>query len=186
MLLFKNCQLPGQIRLFFPNGENIKIVQVHLNHSEVLIPISWVLLDYGSTISSICNNKLVDNIRDANVTITAHTNDGSKYYTQTESLHFLPLNVHFIYTSLANILFLSEVESHHPVNMDTTFESAINVHINYHTIVKFLNFGPGLYYFDTAKSNKPPVNAYSFLSTVKDRKYILIHIKLKERIELAT
>ena len=33
-----------------------------------------------------------------------------------------------------------------------------------------MKFGPGMYYFDTAKSNKPPVKAYSFLSTVKNNK----------------
>ena len=54
--------------------------------------------------------------------------------------------------------------------MDTTVESAFNVHINDHTIFKFLRCGPVLYYFDTAKSNKFPVNAYSFLCTIKDKK----------------
>ena len=54
--------------------------------------------------------------------------------------------------------------------MDTTVESTFNVHINDHIIVKFLKCGHRLNYFDTDKSNKSPVNAYSFLSTVKDNK----------------
>ena len=32
------CQRPGNIRLFYSNGENIKTLQVTLNQSEVLIP----------------------------------------------------------------------------------------------------------------------------------------------------
>ena len=106
--------------------------------------------------------------------------------TQTVSLQLLPLNVHFNSTSLANILSLSEVESHYQVTMDTTFESAFNVHINDHTILKFLKCGTVLYYFDTAKANKSPVNTYSFLSTVKDKNHILVDLKLKERIDLVT
>ena len=111
MLLFTNCQRPGNIRLFCPNGENIQTFQVTLNQSEVLIIIIWVLLDYGSTIISICNAELFDNIVDANITTTFHTNGGSKDYTQTESLRLLPLDVHFNSTSLTNILSLSKVKS---------------------------------------------------------------------------
>ena len=54
--------------------------------------------------------------------------------------------------------------------MDTTVKSTFNAHINDHIIVKFLKCGHRLNYFDTDKSNKSPVNAYSFLSTVKDNK----------------
>ena len=53
--------------------------------------------------------------------------------------------------------------------MDTTVKSAFNVHIEDHTIVKFLKCGPGLYYFDAAKSDKPPVKSSSFISTVKEK-----------------
>ena len=54
--------------------------------------------------------------------------------------------------------------------MDTTVKSTFNAHINDHIIVKFLKCGHRLNYFDTDKSNKSPVNTYSFLSTVKDNK----------------
>ena len=54
--------------------------------------------------------------------------------------------------------------------MDITVESELNAIINDHTIFKFLKCGSGLYYFDTAKSNTYPVNAYSFLPTVKYNK----------------
>ena len=135
-----------------------------------MIPISWVLLDYGSTVSSIFNSELVDNIRDENVTTTVYTNGGSKDYTQNASLHLFPPNIHFNYTSLTNIISLSEAESHYQVTMDTTVESESNVHTNDHIIVKFLNCGLGMYSFDTAKYNKSPVNAYSFLSTVEYNK----------------
>ena len=49
-----------------------------LKQSKVLIPVSWVLLDSGSTVSSICNADLFDNILGANVTTNVHTNGGSK------------------------------------------------------------------------------------------------------------
>ena len=63
--------------------------------------------------------------------------------------------------------------------MDITVESAFNVYINNQTILKFLKCGPGLYYFDTDKSNKYPGNNYSFLSTVKDNESHLIRIELE-------
>ena len=50
--------------------------------------------------------------------------------------------------------------------MDTTSESTFNVHINDHTVIKKLKYGPGMYYFDTDNSNKCPVNAYWFISTI--------------------
>ena len=165
-----NFQLPGNIRLFFNSGVDIQTLKVSLNQSEVFIPISWVLLDYGSTVRIFFNAGLVDNIQDANAATTIHTDGVSKDYTQTASFHLFPLNVHFNSTSLANILSLSDVKSHYRVTMDTTVKSAFNVQINYHTIVKFLKYGLGMYYFDTAKSNKSPVNAYSFLSIIKDNK----------------
>ena len=158
-----NYQQPWHICLFCPNEENIQTFQVILIQPEVLIPTSWVLLDSGSTVSSICNSDPVDNIRDANFATNVHTNGGSKDYTKTASLQLIPLDVNFNSTSHENIIFLSELESYYRVTMDITVESELNVIINDHTIFKFLKCGSGLYYFDTAKSNKYPVNAYLFL-----------------------
>ena len=62
------------------------------------------------------------------------------------------------------------MESHYQVIMETTVESAFNIHINDHTIVILLKFGPELHYFDTAESNKSPAKSYSVLSTIKDNK----------------
>ena len=99
---------------------NVQTFWVAINQSEVFISLSWVILDSGSIISSIFNAALVDNIWDANVTKTVYTNVVSKDYTHTASLHLLPLDVHFNSTPLANILFISEVEGHYRVTMDTT------------------------------------------------------------------
>ena len=54
--------------------------------------------------------------------------------------------------------------------MDTTIILLFNIHINYHIVVNFLKCGPGMYYFDTANYKKSPVNFYSLLSTVKEKK----------------
>ena len=51
-------------------------------------------------------------------------------------------------------------------------------------MVKLLKLVPVVYYFDTTKSNKSPVNTYSLLSTGKDQNHILVDVKLKEHIEL--
>ena len=131
-----NCQHCVYICLFCPNGDNIQTFQITLNQLEVLIHISWLLLDYGYTVGSIFNADLVDNIRDANINTTVHINGGSKDYTQTASFHLLPLDAHFNSTSLENILSLSEVDSHYQVTMDNTVKSAFNIHTNDHTIVK--------------------------------------------------
>ena len=142
---FYYCQCPGHILSLCPNEANIQTFQVNLHQSEVLIPISWVLLDFGSSIISISNYGLVHTIWDTNVTTTVHTNGGSKNYTQTASLHLLPLDDHLNSTYLANLISLSEVESNYQVTMDTSVESVFNVHINDYTIDRILKFGPGLY-----------------------------------------
>ena len=103
------CQRHIHVRLFCPNRANIQSFQVSLNQSELLIPFSCVILDSSSTVSNIFNADIVDNIRDSNVTTTFHTNGGSKDYTQTASLHLIPIYVYFNSTSLEYILSLSEV-----------------------------------------------------------------------------
>ena len=114
-------------------------------------------LDSSSTFSRIWNTDLVDNIRDANGATTGHTKGRSKYSTQTVPLRLFPFDVIFNTTSLSNVPSLSDVESHYQVTTDTNVESVFNVHINNHAFVKFLKCGPGLYFFDTFKSNEYPV-----------------------------
>ena len=46
--------------------------------------------------------------------------------------------------------------------------------------------GPGLYYFDTDKSDKPLVQSSSFISTFKEKNHILVDVKFKDWIEITT
>ena len=181
-----NFQRPGHIRLFCPNGANIQTFQVTLNHSDVLICVSWVLIDFGYTVRSIFNAELVDNIRDVNVTTTVHTNGSSKDYTKTASLHFLPLDVHFNSTSLANIISISEVESNYWVNMDTNVKSAFKLQINDHTIVKFLSVGLDCIILTLLSIINTQLMITHFSPPLNTINHILVNVKLKEQIDFET
>ena len=87
--------------------------------------------------------------------------------------------VHFNYAYLENTPPLSEGESNYQDNMDNTAKSSFNIHVNDHTVVKFLKYGPWPYYLDTAKSKKSTVDAYSFLYTFKDDKSYVGQCKIK-------
>ena len=70
--------------------------------------------------------------------------------------------------------------------MDTTIESAFNVHSNDNNFVKFFKCGTGIYYFDTNKSNKSPFSSYISLSIVKFKNHILVDVELKEWMDILT
>ena len=145
----------------------------HVNSHNRLIPNTWVLLDSQSTVSVFNNKSFLSSIRRSPKHLKVYTNGG----TQTSTLigdvrNFGP--VWYNPNSLANILSLAEVRKRCRVTMDTAIEPAICVHRPNGSIMKFVEFTTGLYYYDTTKvqdnSSNTMLSDYSFVLTVEGNK----------------
>jgi hypothetical protein len=122
-----------------------------------LIPSSWVLLDSLSTVSVCKNPKFLSNIRRSNSQLKVHTNGG----TQISSLVGNIKNFGTVWynpDSLANIFSLAAVCKLCRITMDTSVEAALCVHRSDGSIMKFIEYGLGLYYHDAAAAVQPNSN----------------------------
>jgi hypothetical protein len=76
--------------------------------------------------------------------------------------------------SLANIFSLAAVGKLRCITMDTSIEAALCLHCSDGSIMKFIEYGLGLYYHDAAAAVQPNSNKnvidYSFVSTVTNNK----------------
>jgi len=114
-----------------------------------LIPSSWVLLDSQSTDSVFKNPNFLTNIRRSNSQLKVHTNGG----TQVSSLVGVIKNFGTVWynpDSLANIFSLAAVRKLRRITMDTSVEAALYVHRSDGSLMKFIEYGLGLYYHDAA------------------------------------
>jgi hypothetical protein len=136
-----------------------------------LISPDWILLDSGSTVSSIKNKTLLSDLRDSEEVMRVFTNGGSQDYSEIGTLKLFPFNVYYNPRSLANILSLTQVSEMFRVTMDTDDAPTMMVHVSPDIILRFQQCGSGLYYYDTAaNAHNSNVISYSFLSTVRNNK----------------
>ena len=132
------------------------------------IPNTWVLLDSQSTVNIFKNPAFLTNIRESpSGHLRVLTNGG---LCTSHLVGDLPNfgTVWFNPQSLANILSLRAVRQICCVTMDTDQEAAILVHRKDGSIMRFLEFRSGLYYFDasTAVSTTASNKGYCFIDTV--------------------
>ena len=83
----------------------------------------------------------------------------------------LPFEVFYQKYSHANILVFAAVERRFRIAIDTDIDSAINLHLNDDTIIKFKQCSRGLYCYDSANiennTNNNQVKNYTFLNPVE-------------------
>ena len=175
------CNLFGHAARFCPSGPprdgvqglqfGVTLAQADPESSgtDIIISPDWLLLDSGSTVSSVCNVDLITNLRKSKEVMHVISNGGSQDYDAVGTLKLFPFNVYFNPKSLANILSLAQVQNMFRVTMDTAEEPTMMVHLSDDLILKFTQCGSGLYYYDV-KENSATVNSYSFLSTVRSNK----------------
>jgi len=153
-----SCQAYGHYSGSCPGKTGIQMLQstrhpvdftfTQTKHDSDFIPDAWVLLDSQSTVSVFKNSALLTNIRDSPTTLRVHTNGGTQLSTQIGDI---PNFGHVWYNpkSLANILSMAAVRKLCRITMDTLFDLAIHVHQRDGSLMTFLEYKSGLYFFDT-------------------------------------
>ena len=111
------CRRQGHLARFCPSRDKcgrMQSLQITCGFAQVpddtdMVPKSWILLDSGSTISSVCNAAIITNIRTVPEPVRVYTKGGSQDYTQEYDLKAFPFTVFFNPNFVANILSLSDV-----------------------------------------------------------------------------
>ena len=156
-----NCQNMGHISTFCPEaqrprqGVNMTQIAVSLaQHSDASHGISkwWVLLDTCSSATTVCNEALLTNMRDATreESILLYSDAGTQVYNKMGDLKDFPMKAMFNSNGIANVLSLKEV-SEIPgvvITMDTSVDPGITVTFEDGKSVKFNRSHDGIYYVD--------------------------------------
>ena len=142
----------------------------------------WVFLDSQSTVLVFKNRHYLSNIWKSTTKLVVHTNSGRQF-----SLHIGTVenfgDVWYNPKLLANILSMAAVRKVCRITMDTSVKLSMNLHHTNSSIMKFLEYSSGLYYFD-ASQNSPNtsssiVEAYIFLNTVAGNKERFTRYKIE-------
>ena len=138
---------------------------------DTIIPKSWILIDTGSTVSSVCSRELLLRIETCAEPIRVHSNGGTCEYNECGTLKILPIKAYFNPDSIANILSFSEVSEHFRITYDNEETTSIFVHGS-DQVFEFKKCATGLYYLDTteSKTNEDVAPYFTFVQTVKENK----------------
>ena len=96
-----------------------------------------LLLDTGSTFSSIKNGNLITGVRPAERPIEMLTNAGTRIINKTGKMLGLGRNIWYDLDSVANIFGFSDVTDEYRVTYDNAIEDAFHVHTDKNEVVKF-------------------------------------------------
>ena len=133
------------------------------------IPDTWILLDSQSTVNIFKNPIFLTDIHESSSgELRVLTNGG---ICVSHLVGTLPNfgTVWYNPSSLANILSLRAVRQVCRVTMDTDKEVTILVHLKDGTIMRFIKFCSGLYFFNASKAisrSSSPSSGYCFIDTV--------------------
>ena len=118
------CGSPGHIAAQCPEVEKepkkqVQGFQIGLSQlKQQVVPDTWLLLDTGSTISSINNPRLLYNIHATNNVCRAYTNGGHIDYSQEGELMMFPHRAYFSRKGIANILSMGEIAKQYRITME--------------------------------------------------------------------
>ena len=116
-----NCRNTGHIATYCPHPRNsshfqalqhvASLAQATDDDANSAVPNTWILLDSASTISSMCNRNLIENIRDVpeNDQVRAWTNGGHLDFSQKCDLKTFRFEAYFNKNGITNILSLAEI-----------------------------------------------------------------------------
>jgi hypothetical protein len=136
-----------------------------------IILSTWVLFDSQLTVSVFKNRELVSNIQRSDTELRVYSNGGTQISREICMVKNFG-DVWFNANSLANILSMAEVRKVCCITMDMSYKAAMNVHHLDRSIMMFLEYETGLYYYNTGapldnpKSTSSNSQAYLFLNSV--------------------
>ena len=122
-------------------------VQVMFAQAKTHVPENWVLLNSQSTVSVFRKKSLLSNIREGAKRLRLIMNGGEQISTLVGDLRNFG-TVWYNQTSLANMLSMADVRKRCRITMDLEQEATILVHRPDGSIMKFVEFKSGLYYYD--------------------------------------
>ena len=123
-----------------------------------LMKDSWLLVDSGSTFSSVANHHILQQCTSC-PTMTSYTNGGTLQYSAKGPVALLPkVEAYFNGEAIANILSLHEVTLHYRVTMDSQAANSIYVHTD-DEVLEFKGCGNGLYFIDVLNLDNHKNNA---------------------------
>jgi hypothetical protein len=115
-----------------------------------VIPSHWILLDSQSTVCVFKTKEFLKDIRPSTRRLHLLTNGGSQISNMVGDLPNFG-EVWYNTQSLANILSMAEVRKRNRITMDTDVEPAFLVHRHDRSIMRFIEYRTGLYYFDASR-----------------------------------
>ena len=133
-----------------PSSDNVQFFAVTLTSLDNnIIPRIWILLDACSSINSMCNKDLINNIESAANPTRAWTNGGFFDYDKTCTLNNIGIKAYHNQDGIANILSMNEICKLFRIGIDTSDGDSIKVYIINNKLIKFNRCGAGVYYHDT-------------------------------------
>ena len=121
------------------------------------LDFNWsVILDTGSTFTSIKNKDLVINMEEADEPIQMRTNTGGRKLNKQGEVIGLETRAWIDEQSVANIFGFSDIVDQYHVTFDNSKDDAFHVHIG-DRIVKFKRSEEGLYYYNFTDDYKEEV-----------------------------
>ena len=119
-----------------------------MQQEEDKLDFNWsVILDTGSTFTSMKNKDLVVNVEQAEYPIQMRTNTGSREIERQGEVLGLDAKAWIDEDSVANIFSFSDLSDQFHVTFDNKKEDAFNVYVD-DKIVKFKRSKEGLYYYN--------------------------------------
>ena len=152
----------------------LSLNQTHLQLFADIVGDDWLLLDTGSTKSTVKSASLVRNVRSSAKGEELHmvSEGGVKVYDKVADLNLLPMTVHFNDSAIANILSFKEVADLPGIRIttDTSTERAFLIHLPDGSILRFNEYSEGLYLLKGSKTKRASYPYSCFLNTVSENK----------------
>jgi len=105
-----------------------------------------LVLDTGSTFSSVHNKNLITNIKEATKPIMMKTNTGKRLIKEEGTIDGFNKQIWYDPEAAVNIFGFKDVKEQYRITYDSKQEDAFNIHLDDNNKVKFKASSEGLYY----------------------------------------
>ncbi|CAJ1963603.1 unnamed protein product [Cylindrotheca closterium] len=153
--------------LFLHSNNKLYVKLILKRHPQSGLPVTWIVLDTGSTANIFCNRSLLQNIHKVKHGLKVRCNAGVVQLNMKGYFGDYPDPVWFNPDGIANILSFHDVNKHYHVVYDNRGADQFVVDFGGTKKVEFLPTDKGLYHIDLDDYCK---TSWTFLETVKEQK----------------